>query len=37
MPFADIVRATKIPRSTARTYLIKAGYKPIEYNKKGAK
>ena len=29
MPFADIVRATKIPRSTARTYLIEAGYTPI--------
>ena len=38
MPFADIVRATKIARSTARTYLIEAGYTPISYNdKKGAK
>jgi len=38
MPLADIVRATKIPRSTARSYLIEAGYKPIPYNKKkGAK
>ena len=33
MPFADIVRETKIPRCTARTYLIEAGYTPIPYNR----
>ena len=37
MPFADIVRAVKLPKSTARYYLIKAGYTPINQIKKGAK
>lgn len=37
MTFADIVRATKIPRSTARTYLIEAGYTPINQINEGAK